>query len=340
LHLADPNQVRYAAEHMLGIIRARYPNVRIDGFTVQEMIERPRAHELIMGCMTDPIFGPVMMFGHGGTGVEVLRDRAFALPPLNAVLAKDLISRTRISKLLSGYRDRPPVDEDALVNAMVRLSQLICDHPQILEVDINPLLTDNQGVIALDARIRVSATNDPPTQRLAILPYPAHLEEQALFQGQPVILRPIRPEDEPLHRAFLDHLAPEDVHSRFFHMMGNWTHPQLARFTQIDYDREMAFIAVTTGDARETLGVARAIGDPDNVQAEFAVIIRSDQKGKGLGHHLMRKLIRYQTMKGTQQLVGYVLATNAAMLNLGRSLGFVPEPSDQSDVLKISLTLN
>ncbi len=340
LHLRDADEVRYAAEHMLACVKAIQPSARIEGFTVQAMIERPKAHELILGCINDSVFGPVIMFGQGGTATEVLRDRAFALPPLNAAIARDLISRTRVAKLLAGYRDRPPVNKAALIDALLQLSQLVCDHPQIIEADINPLLADESGVIALDARIRVAACNDSPTARLAILPYPAHLADRVRVQDQEVILRPIKAEDEPLHQAFLEQLSPEDVHLRFFHMMRSWTHHQLARFTQIDYDREMAFVAVTPEDPIETLGVARAIGNPDNTQAEFAVVVRSDQKGKGLGYQLMRKLIEYQKDKGTAELVGDVLASNAPMLRLGRALGFVLAPGDQSGVLRLTLSLN
>ncbi len=340
LRLADAGEVRYAAQHMLSKVRLRQPQARIEGFTVQRMVDRAPAHELILGCLNDPIFGPVIMFGQGGTGVEVLRDRAFALPPLNAVLAKDLVSRTRVSKLLAGYRDRPAVNEGALTDTLLKLSQLICDQARITEIDINPLIADEHGVIALDARICVARNDEPASRRLAILPYPAHLAEETTLGGRPVVLRPIRAEDEPLHRAFLEHLSPEDVHLRFFHAMRSWTHHQLARFTQIDYDREMAFVAVTPGELVETLGVARAISNPDNTRAEFAVVVRTDQKGRGLGYRLMHKLIEYQKAKGTIELVGDVLSSNAPMLKMARKLGFSVNPGDETGVLGLSLSLN
>ncbi|MFN0316121.1 MAG: GNAT family N-acetyltransferase [Burkholderiales bacterium] len=340
LGLGDAGEVRYTAQRMLANVRSRLPQARIEGFTVQKMVDRTRAHELIVGCMNDPVFGPVIMFGQGGTAVEVLRDRAFALPPLNAILAKDLISHTRVSKLLAGYRDRPAANEKALIDTLLKLSQLVCDHAQIAEIDINPLVADEHGVIALDARIVLARNDQPAHQRLAILPYPAHLAEEATVAGRPVVLRPIRAEDEPLHAAFLERLSPEDVHLRFFHSMRSWTHHQLARFTQIDYDREMAFVAVTAGEPAETLGVVRAIGNPDNTRAEFAIVVRTDLKGKGLGYRLMRKLIEYQKAKGTAELVGDVLASNAPMLKLARSLGFSVKPGDQTGVLGLSLPLN
>jgi acetyltransferase len=344
LHLANEEQVRYAAQRMLLNVTSRQPKARIEGFTVQKMIEREHAeapaHELILGCMSDPTFGPVIMFGQGGTAVEVLRDRAFALPPLNTVLAQDLIARTRVAKLLSGYRGRPAIDASALIDVLLKLSQLICDHAEIAELDINPLIADENGVIALDARLRVASVETLALPRLAILPYPAHLAEEATLAGQRVVLRPIRAEDEAMHRAFLERLAPEDVHLRFFYTIRSWTHHQLARFTQIDYDREMAFVMVTRDGPEEILGVVRAISNPDNTRAEFAIVVRSDRKGRGLGYRLMRKLIDYQRAKGTGELVGEVLATNGPMLKLGQELGFAVQPRVQPGVVELSLHLN
>src|SRR5690606_30733028 len=260
------------------------------------------AVELIAGIASDPIFGPVVLFGQGGTAVEVIADRAVALPPLNATLARELMSRTRVARLLAGWRDHPPADLDAIALALVQVANVAVELAEVVELDVNPLLAAARGVGALDARIRVRRAEGDAAERLAIRPYPRELEETlTLLDGTRVRVRPIRPEDEPAHHAFHRRLQPEDVRFRFFNLVREVPHSQMARFTQIDYDREMAFIAqpVTDGAgpgapaAGETLGVVRAIADPDGERAEFAIIVRSDQKGRGLGHALLDKMIRY-----------------------------------------------
>jgi acetyltransferase len=186
---------------MLERLSALRPEATVEGFTVQRMARRPRSHELIVGTATDPVFGPVILFGQGGTAVELIQDRAVALPPLNATLAHELVSRTRIFKLLQGYRDRPPADMDAILETLIKLSQMTIDLPEVAEVDVNPLLADEDGVLALDARIRVAAAPEDGAGRLAIRPYPKELEETVLLRGgSTVLMRPIRPEDEPAHR--------------------------------------------------------------------------------------------------------------------------------------------
>src|SRR5512145_498464 len=213
-----PEEVRAAAEAMLARINARKPGARVAGFTVQEMVRRGGAHELILGVSEDRQFGPVLLFGQGGTAVEVLADRALALPPLNLDLAHEMMSRTRVFRLLRGYRDRPPAALDAIALSLLRLSQLVCDLDQVVELDINPLLADAKGVVALDARVKVRPPRDAPAQaRLAIRPYPRELETRVEFAKLGAMrLRPVRPEDEPaFHRAF-ERLSPEDVRMRFF----------------------------------------------------------------------------------------------------------------------------
>ncbi len=337
LDLEDADAVAAAAEVMVRRVRSERPDARIEGFVVQRMERRPGARELIAGATTDPIFGPVLLFGQGGTAVEVLGDRALGLPPLNANLARELVERTRVARLLEAYRDRPAVDHAALVETLVRISQLVVDLPEIRELDVNPLLADEHGVVALDARIRIG----PPAERvaLAIRPYPAELEETLSLPGrQTVVARPIRPEDEPAHRAFFERLDPNDVYFRFFNMVREMPHSQLARYTQIDYDREMAFIAYRREAPDETLGVVRAVTDPDNERAEFAVIVRSDFKGRGLGKAMLEKLIRYCRSRGTRRLVGQVLDSNRAMLGLARDLGFEVE-SEDAGVIDVGLAL-
>jgi acetyltransferase len=323
LDVENPQAVDDAAKAMQKRLQEYRPNARLQGFTVQSMARRPTAQELIVGTTTDAVFGPVILFGQGGTAVEVVADRAVGLPPLNTVLARELISRTRVSKLLAGYRDREPADITAISRTLIQLSHLIADIPQIVELDINPLLADEHGVLALDARMRVAAAAASGLDRFAIRPYPDELEEWINWQGRPVLLRPIKPEDGTQHAEFFNALEPEDVHYRFFMRMRELQGPQLARLTQIDYDREMAFIATSEREPGrfETLGVVRAIADPDNISAEFAIIVRSDLKGKGLGPVLFGKLIAYCRSRGTKELVGEALMDNQRLKGLVRRFG-------------------
>ncbi|WP_298720691.1 bifunctional acetate--CoA ligase family protein/GNAT family N-acetyltransferase [uncultured Ferrovibrio sp.] len=342
LNLSSEAEVLTAAQAMLERVRKHRPEARIDGFTVQPMIRRARAHELIIGALTDPIFGPAIMFGQGGVGVEVIGDRAVALPPLNMHLANDLIDRTKVSRLLSGYRDFPPVDRKALATVLIRVAQLIADHAEISELDINPLYADDQGMIALDARIVLKPSDVVGHDRLAIRPYPRGLEETiTLPTGEIVLLRPIRPEDEPTHHEFVRRVSAEDFRLRFFSPMRALPHSEMARFTQIDYEREMAFIATRNINGHsETLGVVRAITDPDNIRAEFAVLVRSDMKGHGLGQALMRKIIQYCKQRGTREIIGDILRENQAMRTLATELGFQTVPGPSSDVIQVRLPLN
>jgi acetyltransferase len=288
------------------------------------MVERPLAEELIVGASVDAVFGPVLLVGQGGTAVVVLADRAIGLPPLNRVLARELIARTRVARLLAGYRDHPPARLDAICDVLVALSQMLADLPELAELDINPLWADANGVIALDARLRLAREPCAGAERFAILPYPAELAETIQWQGRELTLRPIRPEDEAEHRALFELLAPEVVRLRFFSVRREMPRSELARLVQIDYAREMAFVALARrpDGSHETLGVARSVADPDNIEAEFAIIVRSDMKRRGLGHLLLDKLVRDQRAHGTERLVGEVLQENLPMRELARSLGF------------------
>ncbi|MES2150950.1 MAG: bifunctional acetate--CoA ligase family protein/GNAT family N-acetyltransferase [Pseudomonadota bacterium] len=336
LELGSPEALAAAAGQMQARLAALRPDARFDGFALQAMARRPQAIELIVGVARDPVFGPVILFGQGGVAVELVGDTALALPPLNRVLARDLVGRTRVARLLAGYRGRPPADQAALETLLVRVSQLVAELPELLELDLNPLLADSAGVLVLDARVRLQ---DGPGggAALAIRPYPAELEERVAWDGAELLLRPVRPEDGPAHLAFCAALDPEDVRLRMFAPVRALSPAQLARFTQIDYDREMAFIALREG---QILGVARVVADPDNCEAEFAITVRSALKGRGLGPLLMARLIAYCRARGTRRMVGEALPYNARLLAMVRKLGFTVRPDASGDSVHLQLALD
>jgi acetyltransferase len=343
LGLNSPQEARRAAERMQQRASELCPKARLKGFTVQPMVMRRNAHELLMGVYDDPLFGPMILFGAGGTATEIIRDTAVALPPLDVELARDLMEQTRIFKLLEGYRDQPPADLSAIAEALVRLSQLIVDCPTVKELDINPLLADETGVIALDARIRIEpreVETEGPNPRLAIRPYPDQWERWTkTADGDRILIRPIRPADEHLYGAFVAELSPEDIRFRFLSPRKEFSHKFIARFTQIDYSRAMAFVSLDE-EQKELLGIARLAADPDYTKGEYAIIVRSDLKGTGIGWALMRHLIAYAEKEGLRQLVGDVLANNQRMLDMCHSLGFQisPDPEDSS-IYKVRLKL-
>ncbi len=336
LGITSADEARETARAMAADIARLRPDAHLEGWVVQPMIERPDAHELIVGMSEDETFGPTLLFGAGGTAVEVMNDTAHALPPLDRGLARDMMRQTRINKLLEGYRNRPAADLDAIADVLVRVSTLISDHPELRELDINPLLADNNGCIALDARMRVADPKVAPHRPMAIRPYPTAWEKSVVVPKiGPVHVRPIRPEDEPLYEHFFANMSPEDMRMRFFTAKPHRAHRFVARFTQIDYAREMAFVALSGG---ELLGVSRLAADPDYTRAEYAILVRSDLKGKGLGWMLMQHLIAYARAEGLGTLFGEVLATNTTMLEMCKSLGFVIEP-DASDTTVRHATL-
>jgi acetyltransferase len=344
LGLADPATVQEAARTMLDNVRAACPDARIEGFTVQPMADTGGAHELIVGAAADAQFGPVILFGQGGTGVEVVRDQALALPPLNLHLAHELMRATRIFRLLQGYRDRPPAALDEIALTLVKVSQMVADLDRVAELDINPLLADANGVIALDARVRVAQPPRRGTDRFAIRPYPKELEHCIVLpSGRRFLLRPIRPEDAPaLHRMVEQRTTPEDRRLRFFAAFRTLAPELSARLTQIDYDREMALVAVEPEAPVEEsfCGVVRLGADPDRESAEYAVLVRSDLKGQGLGTALMEALIDYAREQNVGSLFGSVLSENRTMLDLARRLGFrqAPHPDDPG-IVEVRLPL-
>jgi acetyltransferase len=342
LDLPNGAAAAQVAAQMLQRVGAVAPQARIDGFTVQEMVRRPGSFELILGATHDPVFGPVLLFGHGGVAVEVRADKTLALPPLNMTLAHEVIGRTRIARQLRGFRNRPPADLDAVALALVRLSQLISDFPEIAELDINPLLADEKGVVALDARMRILAAGEssPP---LAVPAYPNALEEQwVLKDGTGLLVRPIRPEDAPGVEAMFTHLAPEDIRLRFFQPLKALPKPLVARLTQIDYDREMAFVAcpVDGDEAGAIWGVVRLTCDPDLEQGEYSVLVRSDRKGKGLGMRLMQHICAYGRQRGVGAIIGSILRENERMIEIVRDLGFACKADpDDPGVIDVKLSL-
>ncbi len=344
LDLMGGGAVREAATVMLERVGRAFPNARVDGFNVEAMVSRKRgAYELFMGLSVDPQFGPVVLFGHGGTAVEVIDDKAIGLPPLNMHLARELMSRTRVYRLLRGFRSQPPADLDAVSVALIRIAQLAADLPEVVELDVNPLLVDPSGAIALDARIRIARPASSGAERLTIRPYPSELEEVLdLPDGRTMLLRPIVPEDEPaLHRTFAQ-LSPEEIRLRFFIPLKTLSHLMAARFTQLDYDREMALILTERGvpGHAELYGVVSLVADPDNVRGEYAIMVRGDVTGMGLGPVLMRRMIDYAKNRGIGEVYGDVLRDNRTMLKLCQVLGFeqtaVPgEPTMVRVVLKL-----
>ena len=338
LNLITVEDVHQAATEILDRARAAKPDARITGVTVFPMIVRPKARELIVGLADDPTFGPVIVFGQGGTAVEVIRDKALALPPLDLSLARDLVAQTRVSRILKAYRNVPAADEQAIALLLVKLSQLAADISEIREVDLNPVLADETGVIAVDARVAVAPAEPRrrgPSGRFAIRPYPKVWERHmTLPNGMKLLLRPVRPEDEALYPPFFAVVTPQDLRLRFFAPLKEFSHAFIARFTQIDYARAMAFIAIDEASG-QMLGVVRIHTDPDFETAEYAILVRSDLKGHGLGWLLMELIIEYARAEGLSSIRGQVLRENVTMLDMCRKLGFriATDPQDPSIVV-------
>jgi acetyltransferase len=346
LDLAGEEAVREAAADILNRARAMKPDARVAGVTVFPMIVRPKARELIVGVADDPTFGPVIAFGQGGTAVEVVSDKALALPPLDLNLARRLIARTRVSRILKAYRNVPAADERAIELLLVKLSQLIADFPEIREIDLNPVLADETGVIAVDARVSVAPVEKlrrgvSGNPRFAIRPYPTEWERHiTLRDGMAVFIRPVRPEDEPLYGPFFAAVTPDDLRLRFFAPVKDFSHTFIARFTQIDYARAMAFIAIKEATG-EMLGVVRLHADSDYTSGEYAILVRSDMKGHGLGWLLMQLIFEYARGEGIRTIKGQVLRENVGMLDMCRELGFHVESDPQepsSAVVTLSLS--
>ena len=316
----EPADIEAAARLMNERVARALPKARLEGFIVQEMTQRPSAYELIAGVSTDATFGPVILFGQGGTAVEIIGDKSLELPPLNTSLARAQIERTRIAGLLKGYRDRPAADIDGVVNVLVQLSQIVADHAEVTEIDINPLLCDAKGVIGVDGRVRVRATAATAQSRLAIRPYPQRLESKIQTpEGQAYEVRPIKPEDEPALRHFAEEVDNLDLWHRFFAPLRDRTHETAARLSQIDYDREMTLVAWEGG---RVAGLARSLADPNLDASECAIIIRSDLRQKGLARQLLQALLAAIAAQGVRQALMVFPADQAQVLNIAKDMEF------------------
>ncbi len=344
LDLVNEPEVVQAATDMIANVRQLKPDARMDGFILQPMIRRPHARELILGIAPDSVFGPVILFGRGGTAVEVINDKALALPPLDMKLAQDLIGRTRVARILAAYRDIPAANQDAIALTLVKIAQMAADIPQIQELDINPLLADETGVLCLDARVAVSAIpagrHGRAHEHLAIRPYPKQWERRLTLDSDwRIFVRPVRPEDEPLFTDFFKRVSEEDLRLRFFASVKDPNHPFIARLTQIDYARAMAFIAIDEASG-ELNGVVRLHADANYDTAEYAILLRSDLKGRGLGWKLMELMIEYARAEGLRRIHGQVLRENTIMLRMCRELGFsVEADAEEPELSFVSYSL-
>ncbi|MBV1798642.1 GNAT family N-acetyltransferase [Siccirubricoccus sp. G192] len=343
LGLDSPAAVQEAAVAMLRRVRAARPEARIEGFLVQR--QAARALELRLRLGDDAMFGPWIGFGQGGTAADLAGDEAYDLPPLNLALAGQLIARSRTARLLAGFRDWRPANQAAVADALVRLSQIAVDFPEIATLSINPLFADAEGVLAVDAELALRPAGE--AGRLAIPPYPGELALPFRTpSGEVLLIRPIRPEDAAAHAEAFRNLAPEDVRWRFFSQLREMSPALVARLTQIDYGREMAFIATRRrpGQPEETVGAARLIREPagefSGAEAEFAVIVLPGMKGQGLGRHLMERLFDWGRANGVRSVVGHVLVDNRPMLGFVRALGFgLRRSAEEEDVMEARLDL-
>jgi acetyltransferase len=336
--------VRAAYNEIIEEVKRNRPDARVDGIALQPMVRKPNGRELMVGVISDPLFGPVISFGAGGTAVEVLGDRAIALPPLNGFLVRELISGTRIAKLLGSFRHMPPVQMEALESLLLRVSEMVCELPWLKEMDINPLIVDEHGLLAVDARVVVdyAPVSADRYAHMAIHPYPAHLVTHwQLPDGTDVTIRPMRPEDAAIEQEFVRHLSEEAKYFRFMHAVQELSEPMLVRFTQLDYDRELALIAVTEEKGREVeIGVCRYAINPDGESCEFALVVSDQWQHKAIGHRLMGSLIDAARSKGLKTMEGEVMASNHDMLKLVATLGFtVVTNQGDSSIKKITKVL-
>lgn len=341
--IANAPDVKIAFREITAAARIAKPDVEIHGVTVEAMAHVEDARELLIGVSRDPVFGPAILFGAGGTMVEVLSDSAVTLPPLNEVLARRLIDRTKVSRLLDAFRDRPAVDKSAVVDVLLRVSDMVCELPEITELDINPLFAGPAGVVAVDARIGIARppARNGPYDHVAIQPYPRHLvSRHHLSDGTPLTIRPIRPEDAESEAAFVRDLSQQAKRFRFMGALNELSPQMLVRFTQIDYRREMAFVAVVEGEQRRQVGVARYTINPDETSCEFAIVVSDKLQHQGIGTMLMNALMDAARDHGLARIEGTVLRENKPMLDLMEELGFEQSASpDDPEVVAVERRL-
>jgi acetyltransferase len=342
LNLLNAQAVRSAYHEIIKNVQKSRPDATIDGISIQPMIVKPNGRELMVGVTNDPVFGPVITFGAGGTTAEIMGDRAVSLPPLNTFLVKDMINSTHVAKMLGKFRQMPAANMEALESVLLRVSEMVCELPTLIEMDINPLIIDENGVLAADARIVValrspSAGSGDRYSHMAIYPYPTHLVNNwQSTDGSNVVIRPIRPEDAELTQEFVRNLSEESRYFRYMNSFHELSEAMLVRFTQIDYSREMALIAVRTEQEKEVeLGVTRYAINPDGESCEFALVVADGMRGTGLGLRLMVALMDAARSKGLKIMEGEVLKNNASMLKLMKRLGFSIESSHEDESIKI-----
>jgi acetyltransferase len=336
LNLWNAREVRSAYQDILATVAARVPRAGIDGVTLQPMVSGAQTREVMIGLFTDDAFGPVITFSAGGSDVELIADRAVALPPLNEFLATTLIGRTRVGQRLRV--ELAQAEFDRLVGMLLRVSEMACELPWLRAMDVNPVIVGTGGPVAVDARVQIGPMAEPSRydrySHMAIHPYPSHLtRQQEMPDGRVVTLRAIRPEDAAIERAFVHDLSEESKYFRFISALRDLSEKMLVRFTQIDYDREMALIAVVaeaTGEVQ--IGVARYAINPDHESCEFALVVADRWHGRGIATMLMNALMEAARDRGLALMEGFVLHNNEKMLRLMRRLGFEirPEPDDPS----------
>lgn len=344
LNVNNEDAVRIAFRKIMTSIKQHIPNAKILGVTVEPFLKSPNDRELMIGVIRDVVFGPVISFGAGGSFVEVIRDRALALPPLNGFIADRLISQTKIFKILGKFRNMPAVNLKMLVNALLHVSEMVCELPSICEMDINPIVINDKDMIVLDARIVINnkGVADFSYSHMAIHPYPYNLiKTHQLTNNIAIIIRPIRPEDAELEQEFVSNLSVESKYFRFFENFKELSTNMLIGFTQIDYDREMALIATySEADKEMNLGVARYIINPDMETCEFALVVADAWQNKGIGSILMTSLIQAAKVRGLREMIGFVLADNVDMLRLANQLGFVVSSSEDSKLKLVTKVIS
>lgn len=339
LDIGDAHAIRRTFNELVARTKQARSDAPVIGVTVERMYHAPRERELVVGIVRDPVFGPVISFGAGGAVVELRRTRTVALPPLNDFIIEDLIKRARIEPLLGPFRNLPPISREALKDVLQRVSEMACELPELVSVEIDPLVATDHGLVAIDGRIMVDVHTPPldPYGHMAIHPYPAHLTESwQLADGTDVTLRPIRPEDAEIEHEFVYNLPQQSKYFRFLQNLKSLSREMLVRFTQIDYDREMALIAVCEQQDRQVeIGVARYTTAPDGESCEFAIVVADEWQHRGIGTRLMRALINIAKTRGLKTMKGDVLSNNANMLGLMRKMGFTVHPHPDGLTMKM-----